>query len=316
MTPSRRCTPSGSALLAAMLAVALVATLTTLAVWQLWRQVSLQTLQQHGRQSQWLLIGAMDWGRIALREDARAGQVDHLGEPWALPLAPTSLGRFLQARPAASTLAPVPAAEDLWLSGQIVDAQSRFNLYDVAAGQPAAQLMWKRLFEHLSLPPAQADAALVQWQLARQALPSSPLLPQRVAQLSWLGLPATSIERLAPHVVFLPNPSTLNVNTATPEALAAVSGLSLAQARRWAMQRASRPATTLEEASQAMGVPLSTLPSERLSVQSQWFEIQGLLTRTDLDMQARALVRRQDVSVRLIRLQFEPPTPTRPPKVP
>jgi general secretion pathway protein K len=315
MNPPRR-HPSGSALLAAMLAVALVATLSTMALWQLWRQVSLQSLQQHGRQSQWLLLGAMDWGRIALREDARAGQVDHLAEPWALPLAPTSLGRFLQPATGATPQAAVPASEDLWLSGQIMDAQSKFNLYDLSLGQPAAIEAWQRLFAHLNLPASEADAVVAQWQLARQSMPSAPLLPQRVGQLSWLGLSSSSLARLAAHVVMLPSPSTLNVNTATPEALAAMSGLSLTQARRWAMQRQSTPATTLEQARQALGLPATALPAERFGVQSQWFEIQGLLTRTDLDMQARALVRRQDVSVRLTRLQFEPPTSTRPSKVP
>ena len=76
------------------------------------------------------------------------------------------------------------------------------------------------------------------------------------------------------------------------------------------------PAALFDLIVATLGLPATALPAERFGVQSQWFEIQGLLTRTDLDMQARALVRRQDVSVRLTRLQFEPPTSTRPSKVP
>ena len=38
----------------------------------------------------WILVGALDWARLILREDGRSnrtsGAADHLGEPWATRL--------------------------------------------------------------------------------------------------------------------------------------------------------------------------------------------------------------------------------------
>jgi hypothetical protein len=48
-------------------------------------------------QSAWVLTGALDWARLILREDARSGGADHLGEPWAVPLQEARLSTFLAA---------------------------------------------------------------------------------------------------------------------------------------------------------------------------------------------------------------------------
>ena len=91
----------GAALLLAMLMVTLVAVLASASLWQQWRAIEIERAQRVRLQAGWLLTGALDWTRLILREDGRAnqiaGQPDHLGEPWALPLQEARLSSFLAA---------------------------------------------------------------------------------------------------------------------------------------------------------------------------------------------------------------------------
>ncbi|NBS77868.1 MAG: general secretion pathway protein GspK, partial [Betaproteobacteria bacterium] len=88
---------SGAALLMAMLSVALVAALAAAALWQQWRTLSVETAERNAQQTAWLLRGAQDWALVVLREDGRAGSIDHLAEPWAVPLREARLSAFLAA---------------------------------------------------------------------------------------------------------------------------------------------------------------------------------------------------------------------------
>ena len=98
LTPQR-----GAALLAAMLTVALVATFAAGALWQQWKSIEVEGAERQRTQARWLLTGALDWARVILREDARAGDAsaptDHLAEPWAVPLQEARLSSFLAALP-------------------------------------------------------------------------------------------------------------------------------------------------------------------------------------------------------------------------
>ena len=91
----------GAALLTAMLTVSLVAMLAAGAAWQQWRTVEVESTERQHAQAQWLLLGALDWARVILREDARSGNpdapTDHLAEPWAIPLQEARLSTFLSA---------------------------------------------------------------------------------------------------------------------------------------------------------------------------------------------------------------------------
>ena len=76
----------GAALLLAMLTVALVATLASTALWQQWRSVEIESRERERLQAGWILVGALDWARLILREDARSGGPDPLAEPWSIEL--------------------------------------------------------------------------------------------------------------------------------------------------------------------------------------------------------------------------------------
>ena len=126
----------GAALLMAMIIVTLVASLASAMVWQQWRSVQIETAERSRAQASWILTGALDWSELILREDARADRnkqnnggsipYDGLDEPWATPLAEARLSTFLAADENYTGDGP-----EAFLSGDITDAQSRFNLMNL-----------------------------------------------------------------------------------------------------------------------------------------------------------------------------------------
>ena len=64
----------GAALLMAMLTVTLVATFAAAAMWQQWRASEVEAAERARVQSGWVLVGALDWARLILREDAALGR--------------------------------------------------------------------------------------------------------------------------------------------------------------------------------------------------------------------------------------------------
>ena len=129
----------GAALLLAMLILTLVATLTGGMLWQQNRSLQVEAAERARAQSAWILVGALDWARLILREDVRGVStgskraIDSLDEPWATPLAEARLSTFL----AADKDNNADTGPEAFLSGAIEDAQSRWNLRNLidAAGK-------------------------------------------------------------------------------------------------------------------------------------------------------------------------------------
>jgi general secretion pathway protein K len=302
MTTSQR----GAALLTAMLTVALVATLASAALWQQWRSLEIETAERARLQSQWILNGALDWARLILREDARAGGADHLAEPWAVPLEEARLSTFL-----ASSNSPVDALDtsttlsQTFLSGDITDLQSRMNVRNLVGndGKPSdpARAAFARLFNKLQLPAA--ELALLVENL-RFALDTSaenlngglaPLMPQRVSQLAWLGISAKSVTILSPYITVLPVPTPVNLNTASATVLAAViPRMDPALAQRLVALRDSKHFRTLADAAGALGEPQDRLNDAQHSTSSQFFEIHGQLRLDKIVVQQQSVVQRTD----------------------
>lgn len=299
----------GAALLSAMLVVTLVASLASAALWLQWRQVELETAERSRSQSLWLLTGAMDWTRLILSEDARSAQsADHLGEPWALPVQESKLSTFLSQDHQWREGDP-----EVFLSGQIIDAQSRLNLSSLLEdGKPSAAALsaWTRLFERLDLPLSELQLLVQRWPQAaaaakrtgdEQASSTGPLLPQRLDQLGWLGLSASTIERLRPYATILPSATPVNLNTASDVVLeAVVPGLDTASARQWVLRRNARPWMSLQEAAEALGPAGRLLDERQHAVRSRYFEIQGRLRIEQTVQQEWALVEREGLQTRML----------------
>jgi general secretion pathway protein K len=171
----------GAALLTAMLTVTLVATFATAALWQQWRATEIEGAERARVQSGWILLGALDWSRLILREDARAnaatGGADHLAEPWAIPLEEAKLTSFLAADKniASDALEGLP---DAFLSGRIIDAQSKLNVRNlVEGGKPVESSVkaFTKLFQFLDLPAQEVQLMVSNLQQALPATVSPPV---------------------------------------------------------------------------------------------------------------------------------------------
>ena len=187
----------GAALLAAMLTVSLVAMLAAGAAWQQWRTVEVESTERQHAQAQWLLLGALDWARIILREDARSGNpdtpTDHLAEPWAVPLQEARLSTFLSANASDDSL-----AQQVYLSGQISDLQARMNVSNLLQSNQIdlkSLQAFERLFQALGLPNAELNTLAQGLVAAQQQKDGGALMPQRVSQLTWLGLTPQTLDR-------------------------------------------------------------------------------------------------------------------------
>lgn len=313
-------TERGAALLTAMVIVTLVATLASAIIWQQWRAVQVEAAERARVQARWVLIGAIDWARLILREDARTGGPDHLAEPWAVPLAEARLSTFLAADRDNSADDEGPEA---YLSGAIVDAQSRYNLRNLSFGDDAQAEAEQRVLARL-LDTVGADASLAPIVTAelRRALPSgaaasapgeataatapsalAPIPPARIEQLSWCGLDAATLRKLAPYVSWLPTRTTVNLNTAPREVIAAVvEGIDLASADRLVQARQRTPFKSLQDA-RALLPAQAELEATRVGVASAHFEVSGRLRLDDRVIEQHAWLVRRGLDVQVFAME-------------
>ncbi|WP_328804770.1 type II secretion system minor pseudopilin GspK [Noviherbaspirillum galbum] len=329
-----------TALLLTTLAITIVASL----FWQQQVQVRSIENQRLQLQKQWILRGALDWIRLILRTDDT--RVDHLNEPWAVPLAETRLDEYVENGRSETE------ASDAVLSGGLADAQGRFNLTGLAENGvpvPAEVAAFGRLLSNARLNPAlaQATADLMassqpkpvqqaqqgqfgqpgsqqtsqqaqgmmnqgtgdqQAQQAQQAMSatqagsdtSRPLPILHVDDL--LAVPGFTPEALAAiqdFVIVLPGKTTVNVNTASAEVLAARIGtLSLAEATALVAGRQAVPFYSVEAfRNRLAGKEIQT---GQLSVTTNYFLVNGNVRLNRATMRMQALIERKNQSPRVV----------------
>jgi general secretion pathway protein K len=292
-----------------MLTVALVATFAAGALWQQWRAIEVEGAERQRTQARWLLTGALDWARVILREDARAGDAnvptDHLAEPWAVPLQEARLSTFLAALPDGTGNAAEDderLAQQVLLSGQISDLQARLNVNNLLQGEQLdakTVIAFERLFDAVGAPPAELSLLTQGLLAAQRQSNNAPLQPQRVGQLSWLGLSPQTLQRLAPYITVLPNRTPINVNTASVQVLhASLPGLSLSDAQRLVQQRERQHWTTVDAFQKALGRSVNLDSSH--SVTTRYFEVVGRLRMPQTTLQERSLVLREGSELKVL----------------
>ena len=141
---------------AAIVSVLVLVSIATLLVASLfWRQhLATRSVQNRfaSAQLRWIETAVLDWAAVVLRSDQNSsGQVDHLQETWAVPVAETRLDETVTAgaRISGNTRSAL-------IAGQIFDAQGRFNLSNlVHEGKPVEKqaAAFRRLLAFLGLPP-------------------------------------------------------------------------------------------------------------------------------------------------------------------
>jgi general secretion pathway protein K len=303
-----RPTQRGAAILTAMLTVVLVATLASTTLWQQWRGVEVEAAERSRTQSAWVLTGALDWARLILIEDARKGGADHLAEPWAVPLEQARLSTFLAAD--RSDALAADDTQDAFLSGQIVDLQSKLNITNLVMDgkiHEPSRLVFARLFDLLNLPANELAGMAENLRLAQSisaedsASSTVPLSPQDLDQLVWVGLSESSIARLRPFVTILPMRTPVNLNTAPAEVIyACVEAFELADANRLVRFRNTSHFTSLADVRKAGGNAAAQFNDGQHGVTTRFFEIRGKLQVDETTVQEQTVVQRDDLDVKTL----------------
>lgn len=284
----------GAAIIMVLFIVALATSLAVYmtsqqSMWQ--RQLESQLDRAQARR---VGIAAIDWARAVLADDARASTIDHADEMWALHL-------------------PAMPVESGEVIGVIDDGQGLFNLNNlVRNGSTSATdvAQFQRLLGLLGLPNDLA-AALADWMDkddveqfpggAEDAYYLSLEHPYRTSgrplvELGELalvrGFDVATIERLRPFVTALPTPGPVNVNFAPPEVLAAVSNMSLADARGLVTQRRGNPFKSAGEFRQRLPHGGIQVSDRDISVSSQYFVVSGRATMGNALVTTQALLHR------------------------
>jgi general secretion pathway protein K len=277
-------------------------------VWQQWKSIEVEGAERQRAQARWLLTGALDWARVILREDARAGDAnnptDHLAEPWAVPLQEARLSSFLAALPdgTGNTVDDDKLAQQVLLSGAVVDLQGRLNVTNLLQGEQLdakSVLAFERLFDALGVAPAQLSLLTQGLLAAQKQNGNSPLMPQLPSQLSGLGLSPNALQTLNPHITVLPERTKVNLNTASVQVLyASVPGLGLSDAQRLVQQRERQHWASLDAFQKALGRTITL--GDTHSVNTRFFEVMGRLRMPQTVLQERSLVQRDASDLKVI----------------
>jgi len=266
-----------TAMLVAALAAAVVATLaSTQALWL--RSVELRRDQV---QAQAIVLAGLAWARDAVRKKPGAEAVDHLGEPWALPLPPTPL-------------------DNGFVEGSIVDAQGRLNLNNLADESALARATYDRiarLFARAGIAGTALDALVASMRVAGSAdaaaqYPTGSLV--RAAEATAVaGVDATRFATLTPLVTALPVATRVNVNTAPPDVLAVIGhGLDGEALAGVVAERARKPFASIGEFRNRLPAGASAPDDALLAVRSEFFLVTVRARQGEAIAQGRALLHR------------------------
>ena len=286
----------GSAIVAALLVVALVAVIGGRVLMVQGMSINQSEARDDYDIARETASAGLHWARAILYDDGRRSSTDHLGEAWAQPMPPTVVG-------------------EATVSGFIEDAQGRFNLNSLAVKgkiDPLALAVFARLLSNLSLPSDLADSAadwideddeLISQNSAESGYYLGLQPPYRPSGLPYgsveellrvRGFSPTMLEKLRPFVIALPMPAPVNINTASPELLSAlVLSLSPGDAGRIAAERERSPfKSTAEFLDRVPGVRSDQMPP--LAVQSQFFLVSGSVRQSNTHYQVASLLQRQE----------------------
>jgi len=289
----------GAAVVMAMLLAALAATIAATLLWQQQRWIGEHQHRRDQVQAQALAMAGVQWTRQIVFENAPAGTIVQLGQPWALRL-------------------PAMPIENGSIGGYIVDAQGRINVNNLSQSATAAaptRASLQRLFAALALPATLINAvgdwvdaddtasdpggAEDAWYLSRPTPGLAANGPVRRAGELLLvrDVSPVSMARMRPFIAAIDAPSAVNVNTASPEVLAAVvGGLASADATLLASSREKTPFASVSDFRARLPSPNLTIDETQLDVRSDWFEVSIEARQGDTLARARALLKRSLVA--------------------
>jgi len=296
----------GVAVITALLLTTLAVTIVASLFWQQQVQVRSMENQRLHLQIQWILRGTLDWTKLILKQDGRDNsQYTSLQHVWAVPVANTRIDQYIDRERVQGEVF------DASLSGRIIDANSRFNLTNLANGNgipdQASVTAFKKLLTQLRLDPGLATTA-AQFVAAGQTPAVSPAgngtTPTVVAQVKQMrtialedlldipGFTAETVETLRKYVVVLPDRTSVNVNTASAEVIAAmIPNFSLAEAQTLVTQRDRTPWNVKGNFDRDVGQERAA--GAELDIKSEYFLVQSWLKLDRASLNTEALINRK-----------------------
>ncbi len=281
---------SGSALILALLVVAIVATLASSILWRQELWIADIGMQREKAVLIGLARSGTDWAQAILAEDARTSAIDHLGEAWTqkIPLIPIDEGE---------------------LGGFLEDQQGRWNLNNLVRNGKADPFQFEimqRLLESLGLS-VELAFALQDWMDSdgetsstggaeddfylslRSPYRAANAMLSHVDELRLVrGFSPDVIEKLRPFVTALPEFSAINVNTAPREVLAA-------------LQQTYSDSDLDAVTSRRERLPFRDLADFRGTLKKSSFDTrEGLLTTASQYFQANVAAKYKDSSIELV----------------
>ncbi|MDH1303475.1 type II secretion system minor pseudopilin GspK [Achromobacter sp. GD03932] len=286
----------GAAVISALIIVAIVAALTT-GLFQRQTASTRRVENEMARvQARAMLAGGIDWARLIVRDHSKREPITRGDQIWATPVLDTRIERPGDERVAV-------------FSGRVQDEQGKYNLYNLANNgvpQPEQELVLRRLLNTLQLPDTLAARMVDIMSAAQPGMPpadaaSAPQgrpapdarapLPRGVDEVAaLLALEPSARNELRRTMTVLPVATSVNVNTAPAEVLAAlVPGLSLSQARSMAGERdrGNWFNNSGDFANRLAGAGVKT-PAPAVATTSGWFLASGTVAyeRARISMQA------------------------------
>ena len=304
----------GVAIITALLLTTLAVTIVASLFWMQQVQIRSMENQRLQLQTKWILRGGVDFSRMLLREEGlQRPAYTSLLSIWNTPLEETKLDDYVEKERLENE------KSDATLQGRVVDATSRYNLANLTQGSqidPLQVAVFRRLLGHLKINPAlaQKTAQLVvegvgpaQVPIGQPQPPARTSVPLALTRLEDLmavpGYTVDDINKLREFTVVLPDaPTTINVNTAPAEVIAAlVNNFSLQQAQALVARRKQADyRSTADFTAQLFGVPSTDWPAQNMfDVKSEWFLVRSRVKLDRAQLDAESLVNRQLTSPNL-----------------
>lgn len=287
---------AGIAVVSAMLLAVLVVSIAAAMVFE--QQRFINRLENHfsATQARWMGDASIHWSRAILAEDAKGGAVDHLKENWALKL-------------------PATPFEGGTIRGFITDQQQYCNLNNLMQSGSTGQEnidFFKRVLSAIGIKP-DAVEALKDWidtdsdvtypygaeseHYLAQPIPyragNQPLT--EIGNLSRIqGFTEENIARLRQYYTVLPEPTPVNINTASPELL----GLMLPELSQFELQtmvaaRELHPFENISEVGKLLEQSKLNLNSAQFSTGSHYFMVSSQTQFGKSTIRVEALLKRE-----------------------
>jgi general secretion pathway protein K len=286
----------GAAIVTALLVVTIAVLVVSALFWRI--HVTVRSVENRLAlaQTRWIERSVLDWARVVLRADLSANTYDCYKDLWATPIENTQLDETVTGGGKVGD-----AAGRATLRGVMIDAQSRLNLnllVDDPTDGPVLQSM-RRLLE--SLGQTESLAQVLQQRLRQgharvvgeQPVPAVALPLIKVDDLRFVkGFDDAVIEALRPYVILLPRggvPTRVNLNTAEPIVVAAVTGLDMSSAARLGPVR-DRELRSLNDARLLLGNV--SLDENIVGVSSNFFIVSGGVRYDRVDAWTESLIQR------------------------